>query len=524
MSRRAGRFLACTAVVALLLASFSPELGFSKNERILRTRTFGEPATLDWNRASTPVEATLVRNLQEGLVAIGSSLKVIPSIAERWTVSADGKRYLFHLRKNAKWSDGKPVTAQHFVDSWERLLTPDTKANTAYLLFDVEGAEEFHLGKKPFSAVGVRAKNTHTLEVRLRSPVSYWLWIPTFWSTFPIRKDLIEQHGTSWDKPGKLVSAGPYVLTSHEPHKRITLDRNPHYYGKRGNIDQIHAYLISDDRLAAQKFEAAELDFVTRLAAADVERLKNSKELRRWSELRTTHVDLNPNAGPTANLALRRAIFHAIDRRQISKLVSGAYESSTSFIPPSLLGHDKHAGLGFSIKLAKANLKKAKQELGEISPIELVAPAFDDFVLVGEFLRRELQKNLGLEIKVSTFEPKRFYSSAVNFGGYHMILTHWTADYPDPDNFFSIFLSTAGNNRVSWKDAKYDELVLKARSSQDTKTRLRQYKQIQKMLIEEEAIAHPLYYGKNHALVRKSIKGFQPTATNSYLFKDFSMR
>ncbi|HRK01081.1 MAG TPA: peptide ABC transporter substrate-binding protein [Oligoflexia bacterium] len=515
MARRIGLWF----MFSLLLTTLSAH---ARNDNVLRVRTFGEPATLDWNRAFTPVEATLVRNIQEGLVAVGTNLKVVPGVAERWTLSADGKTYKFFIRKNVKWSDGKPLLAQHFVDSWERLLDPETKATTAYLLFDIEGAEDYHHGKGPITGVAMRALNSHTLEVRLRNPVSYWLWIPTFWSTFPIRKDLIAEHGTAWDKPGKLISIGPYVLSSHEPNKRITLDRNPHYWGKVGNIDQIHAYLISDDKLAVEKFESGALDFVTRIGSADVRRLSTTKELRKWTELRTVHLDLNPNTLPTDSLALRKAVFHAIDRKRLSRIVSGAYEPATSFVPPGLLSFQNNIGLEFDLKKAKSYLKKVNPEV--LSSLELVAPGFDDFILVGDFLQTELKKNLGIDLKISTFEPKRFYSSAVNFGGYHMILTHWTADYPDPDNFFSIFLSNAGNNRVNWKNTQYDELVLKGRTTSDLKARKKLYADAHKLLLDQHAIAHPLYYGKNHALVRKNIRGFAPTATNSYLFKDFSIK
>lgn len=502
-------------ILFFLIALFTSAIAFGKTDNILRVRTFGEPATLDWNRASTPVEATLVRNLQEGLVAISPKLQVIPAIAESWKISSDGKTYTFHLRKDVQWSDGKKLTASEFVDSWERLLNADTKANTAYLLFDVVGAEDYNQGReKDFSKVGVHALNAHTLQVQLRAPVPYWIWIPTFWTTFPIRKDLIAKYGANWDKPGKLVTVGPYTLTSHEPNHLITLARNAKYYGKCGNVDQIHAYLISDDRAAVEKFQAGELDFVTRISAADVQKLKLDKDLKRWPELRTAHLDLNPNLAPTDNVAFRRILLRAIDRQQISKLVAGAYEPATSFIPPGLLAYDKNAGLKFESGLAHKKQNAA---------LEMVAPAFDDFMRVGDFLKAEFKKNLGIDVKVSTFEPKRFYSSAVNFGGYHMILTHWTADYPDPDNFFSIFLSNVGNNRVSWKNAQYDALILKARTLNKNSMRAPLYAKAQKLLLQDQAITLPLYYGTNHALVRKDITGFQPTPTNSFLFKDFSL-
>ena len=135
---------------------------------ILKVRALGEPTTLDWNRASTWVEGFVIRNVMEGLVGIDAKLAPEPALAESWTVSADNRVYTFQLKKGVKWSDGKPLKAQQFVDSWKRLLTPETNAKYASSLFDIENAEAFKGELKDFSKVGVRADGDHTLVVRLR--------------------------------------------------------------------------------------------------------------------------------------------------------------------------------------------------------------------------------------------------------------------------------------------------------------------------------------------------------------------
>lgn len=492
--------------------------------KVLRVRTLGDPLTLDWNRAYTPVEATLVRNVMEGLVAIGPRMKVVPALAEKWKTSKDGRTYVFTLRKDVKWSDGAKLTAQQFVDSWKRLLEPSFKGNYAYLLFDIDNAQAFHEGSlRDFSKVGVRAIDERTLEVRLRAPIAYWIWIPTFWATFPIRADLIAKDGSRWDKPGSLVTLGPFTYASYEPHRNVTLKRNPGYYGKRGNIETIVAALVEEESTAIRLYDDNQLDFITRLAV-EAKRLRGRPDFVQWQEARIVHLDFNPAHPAASSQALRKAIAMSIDKAKLSSLLEGSHSPASSFVPPGIMGFDGKAGLPFDPIKAKVELEASgyfAKHAGQ--SLDLVVSNYNDEVLTAGFIRDELKRHLGLEVRIQTYEPKQFYSPLVTFGGFAMILNRWTADFPDPDNFFSIFLSKAGNNRVSWKNSTYDQNVIAARTITDSKKREKLYFEIQRQLIHDEVIAVPLFYGRNCALIRYGVTGFEPTPTNSYLFKDFSI-
>lgn len=505
-------------VLCFFISSF---LLHAAEMNVLRLRTLGDPLTFDWNRAFTPIEATLIRNMMEGLVAIGPKMNVMPALAQRWQISLDQKRYTFYLRKDVKWTDGKQLKAQDFVQSWKRLLSPDFSANYAYLLFDIVNAEAFSQGKiKDFSAVGVKALNDFTLEVQLRSPIAYWIWLPTFWSTFPIRHDLIQKHGPQWSAPEHLVTLGAYALKTYEPNRKVILKKNPSYYGIQGNIDEISAALVTDDATAIRMYNADQLDFITQISSNEAKKLQKRKDFQRWPEAKTLHLNFNPNQGPTSDVKLRKAIAMAIDREKLSKVIISAYEAADSFIPPGLLSHSNTKSLATDVRKAQLLLKESPQKKANLT-LDLVTVEYTDEIMVAQFIQSELKKNLGLTVRIHTYSPKQFYSPLVSLSGFSMILNRWTADYPDADNFYSIFLSHSGNNRVRWKNPKYDELILTARSLAGQREREKLYIQAHHILTQTEAVALPLYYGKNGALVRPTIEGFRPTPTNSYLFKDF---
>jgi oligopeptide transport system substrate-binding protein len=194
----------------------------------LRFRLSGDPATLDWNLAQTSFETHVIMNLMEGLVEEGADLKPRPALAESWIVSPDGLAYTFKLKAGVKWSDGRALRAQDFVDSWLRLLSPKAGSGYASFLYDVENAEAYHSGKlKDPSKVGVKAVGDATFQVRLRRRVPYFLHIPTFWVTFPVRLDLIRKHGSAWATPGKIATLGPFLLKEWKKGKSIVLERNP---------------------------------------------------------------------------------------------------------------------------------------------------------------------------------------------------------------------------------------------------------------------------------------------------------
>lgn len=485
-----------------------------------RTFTFripGEPETLDWNRAHTPIETYLLMNLMEGLVTFDAKLNIVPSLAESWKKSPDGRIYNFKLRKDVKWSDGVPMKAKDFVYSWKRLLSPLTAASYAYFLFDIEGAEDFNAGKlKDFEKVGVKALDDYTLQVRLAKPVAHWIYVPTFWVTFPLREDIVKKYGEGWSTPGRMASLGPFTLAAHELDSKIILKKNPHYVGQSGNVDQVVGLIVKDDSTALSLYESGKLDFLTDISTLDLKRLFGRDDLKTFPYLKTGYLGFVTEKFPLTNPKVRRAVVMAIDKAKIPDLLHGGQVPATSFVPPGILAHSQKVGLPFDPARARAELKEAGVDTTRPVKLELICPNWDKQLTLAQFLQNELKKNLGINVIIQMFDNKTFRAQ-LDLHTYPLFEASWSADYPDPDNFLSVFLSNAGNNRTTWKNKKFDDLVLKGRFMQDAKARDKVYLDAQKILIEEEAVMMPLYYEPNKALVRDRVKGLELNPLN-YLF------
>jgi oligopeptide transport system substrate-binding protein len=515
-----------TLIVLASLGTLSSHPANAQETDPKHTFTFrisGEPATLDWNKAHTPIETYLMVNLMEGLVGLDENVKPVPALAESWKVTDGGKTYTFKLRRDIQWSDGVPVKAKDFVFSWKRLLQPLTAASYAYLLFDVVGAEEFNQGKlDDFSKVGVTAVDDLTLQVKLKHPVAYWAYIPTFWVTYPLREDIVTKYGVRWDTPGRMVTVGPFTLESHDLESKIVLRANPKYYGKKGNIEEAVGLIVKDDSTAVTLFESGRLDFMTDIPSLDLQRLANKPELKTYPYLKTGYLAFVTSKYPASNDKLRRAIAMAIDKTQIAKILHGGQTPASSFIPPKLLGHAKKAGLPYDPAAAKKELQKSGIDATQPIGIDLILANWDKNLTLAQFIQGELKKNLGILVNLQPFDHKTFRAQ-VDLKVYPMYLNSWSADYPDPDNFMSVFLGESGNNRTTWKNPKYDQLVVSARSEQNSRLREKSYAQAEKILLDQDAVVVPLFYEPNMALIRSRVKGLELNPLNYLLLKKVNL-
>lgn len=472
-------------------------------DTVFRFRVSSEPATLDWNRAHTPIETHLLVNLMEGLLSLNSQLKVVPALAEKWKISPDGRTYTFQLRKGVKWSDGVPLKAGDFVQSWKRLLTPATAATYAYLLFDVVGAEEYYQGKiKDFGQVGVHAVDDSTLEVKLKNRVAHWIYIPSFWVTFPIRQDVIEKYPVGWDRPGKMVTVGPFTLASHELDSKIVLKPNPYYYRDRGNLSEVQALVVRDDATALKLYEAGKLDFLVDLSSTEVARLAKRPDLKKFPYLKTVYLGFVVDRGIASQPEFRRAIAQALNKEKLAELLQSGQTPATSFVPPPVLAYSKKMGLGFKPK-----------KWPQPHRLDLLTLNLDRSLLVGQWIQGELKKNLGTDVTLQPYDHKS-YRTQLNAKKFPLYLASWSADYPDPDNFLSIFSSSSGNNRTNWSQGKYDTLLQKGRQLQNSSEREKLYIRMQKLLVDEESVIIPLYYEPNLALIQPRVRNLELNPLN----------
>jgi oligopeptide transport system substrate-binding protein len=494
-------------------------------DKILNVRLLGEPETLDWNRAHTTVETFILTNMMDGLVQFDSNMQIAPALASSWKMSGDGKTYTFKLRPGVKWSDGVPLKAKDFVYSWKRLLNPATAAAYAYFLFDVQGAEAFNKGTiKDFSKVAVKALNDQTLQVKLSHPVPYWIQIPTFWVTFPLRQDVVEKYGTvtnsNWTEPGKMVTLGPYTLSEHEFDNKIVLKANPTYYTAKGNLDSIDFLVVRDDSTALNLYESGRIDFLTDISSVDLKRLAGREDLKSFPYYKTGYIGFVLGKKPITNVKVRRAISMAIDKSQVGKILHGGEMPATSWIPPRMLGHSENLGLPYDVEKAKDELATSGEDVSK--PIELLIPNWDKASLIAQYIQDQLKKTLGLKVTIQGFDNKTFRSQ-VDLKVFPLFLLSWSADFPDPDNFMSVFTSGSGNNRSDWKSKQYDDLVLKARGFSDDKIREKIYFEAQRLLLEDEAVVLPLYYEPNIALVKPRVGGLELNPLNYLLLRKVNL-
>ena len=494
----------------------------SKN---LSIRLLGEPETLDWSKAHTSIETYVLINLMDGLVQFDSNMQVAPALAESWKVSKDGKTYTFKLRPGVKWSDGIPLKAKDFVYSWRRLLTPATAASYAYLLYDVQGAEAFNKGVlKDFSKVGVKALNDSTLQVKLARAIAYWIDIPTFWVTFPLRQDVVEKYGaisnSDWAAPGKMVTLGAFSLVSHDYDSKIVVKASKDYYAARGNVETIEFMVLKDDSTALTLYESGRIDFLTDIASIDLKRLAGREDLKSYPYYKTGYLGLVVTQPPLNNVKVRRAMAMAIDKLQIGKILHGGQMPAASWVPPRMLGHSDNIGLPFDVDKAREELKASGADVSR--PIQLIIPNWDKPLIVAQYLQESLKKNLGLTVNIQQFDHKTFRAQ-MDLKTNPLVISSWSADFPDPDDFMAVFMSDSGNNRTGWKNKKYDDLILKARGTLDERIREKMYSEAQRLLLEDEAPIIALYYEPNMALVKPRVRGLELNPLNYLLLRKVNL-
>jgi len=477
----------------------------------------GDPITLDPNKIEDGTSASFIRQIFSGLVEASPDNSVIPDIAQSWEVLEGGTKYLFHLREDAKWSDGAPVTSGDFEYSWKRALAPGTGLSPDYL-YDIKGSRAFHQGDlSDPDLIGIRSLDERTLQVELEQPASYFLHLLTNCVTFPVPRHVVERYGEAWTEVGNIVTNGPFRLESWQREESMVLTRNEDYSGRfTGNLKRVEIQFSHvGDIGKLEAYEADELDvFYVNVLLGEKDGL-----LSRFygecvtSPFKTTGcLSIDTTRSPFNDSRVRKAIAMATDRvrgwkAQCQVEGQNILPATGGFIPPGIPGHSPGISMAFNPQEAKKLLAEAGYPEGKDFPvIEVIY--FD----LAEGLNSRIERTfssqwkeiLGIESKWEFLEWKSLLKR-IRTKRPMMSFYNWGADYPDPDNFLRLGLP----KRTGWQNDAFEALIERSRRSMDQNERLTLLREADKILMEEAQIIPLIYIGGAH-LVKPWVRRYFP--------------
>jgi len=525
-------WLLISSVGFLFLSACSPRetaVERGNREQILHRGIGHDLASLDPQLATQASDYNVLSALLEGLVAEDPvDLHPVPGVAERWEISTDRLTYTFFLRSNARWSNGDPVTAQDFISSWHRILTPSLGADDASLLYVIQGAEAFNKGLVAFDQVGLVASDAHTLRVTLEHPTSYFLSLLNHAAWFPVHLRTIEKFGSSadrnnpWARPGRFVGNGPFNLTAWHAGQDIVVEKSSTYWDSANvRLHGIVFYAIDSLDVEERAFRAQQLHVTDALPPGKVDayRSDNPQILRIDPLLGTYFYRLNTTRPFLSEVRIRRALALAIDRDAIvEKILRGGQLPAHAFIPPNTAGYTPTAALPTDFEAARRLLAEAGYPGGKGLPtFELLFNNSESHRLIAEAIQEMWRRELGIEVRLVN-QDRKSTLEARRAGTYQIMRDVWIADFVDPASFLDIFRSDSGNNYTGWKNPDYDALLFTAARENDPAARIQLFQKAEAILLNAAPII-PIYYYTHVFLIQPSVKGWHPTLLDHHPYK-----
>jgi|GEM_PF-6469267 len=474
----------------------------------LRVALAQDIVTLDWTRSISEVDIPILNNIQEGLVRLNFEGKPIPNLAESWTTSADGKTYRLRLRGDVQWSDGTRFTAHHAYDGLIRLLSPYSSSSFASLAFDIAGAEDFTNSKNTdIEKIGIKVVDPRILEIRLNRPRPGWLVTLAHPSTFPVREDMIRQHGSAWTRPGNLVVLGPFNLASHQLGTSLSLVKNG-LYRKASSIqlDRIEFKILTADETLTG-FEAGSLDLIFDPSESLRTKYRGQPVLKYFSTLRVKRLSFNLQQFPVSDLRIRSALTRSIDRPALTKSMGPSYRTGGSLVAPGLPGFSAEAGPVYNPVSARRILRESR--LSPAIKFTFLVPAFDENtqenLKTAQWLKESLEKSLTISIQTEAISDSARWALMTRSGGFSMILHDWRPGLPDPFRYYEAY-SPESRTAMRWNNPEYSGLLEKARASA-LSSQAAAYRRADDFLVRTHAVMVPLYYAPDALIVSRKIRG-----------------
>jgi len=477
-----------------------------------------EPRSMDTQLTNDVQGQRIADDLFEGLTTIDVAGRVAPGVATSWETSSDGLTWVFHLRPQARWSNGQPVTAGDFVYSWRREVDPRTAAASAQGLEPIEHALEIASGKAPVETLGVEATDAHTLKVHLTGPTPFLLELLAQNYLYPVYEPVIKQYGDEWVRPEHMVCNGPFILRERVIGNRIIVEKNPNYWdSEHVRLQRVTYYVIADHEVQAQRYLANELDWTDSFAANQRTWLKSKlgDQVVNSPYFGAYFLGMNFQLPPFRNNpALRKALVLALDREpMVRAMKQGMYEPAYTLMPPlpgyeapvpdwaRLTDDERHA-------LARQYYREAGYSSAHPLHVNLDLPTQGpDSRHFFEAIIATWHSVLGADIQLY----EREFTVLAQERTLHkmpLFFDAWIGDYPDPYTFMQISYTGNGNNNDAYSSPAYDRLIDAAGQDADGSRRFKLFEQAEGLLNDDAAYI-PLYYYATRHLVKPYVRGWQ---------------
>ena len=515
-----GIILATSLLISACSNNSSKQKEVSEKQ-VLNVTISEEIPSLDTAKSMNGTSAHVMQNIFEGLYVLDEKDNPVPGVAKSFEKSTDGKTYIFHLRKDAKWSNGDVVTADDFIYSWQRTVNPQTASQYAYMLFYIKNAEAINKGAVAVEQLGVKAIDDATLEVQLEKPVPYFLNLLTLPIYLPQHKSFVEGKGSKYGlEPEDMIYNGPFVLSEWKHEQEFKLKRNDTYWDKNNmKLEEINFHIVKDTATAVNLYETGSIDR-TPINSSFVDKYKGKNDFHATEDSAIAMLRFNEKNSALANTKLRQSISMALNKEAIvNHFLNNGATAAKGLVPEGYKnekdGKDFRKENGdlvvYNIEKAKNLWEDAKKELGvEQITLEFLTFEQDQAKQTAEYIKGELEKNLkGLTIKIKP-QPFKQKLQLEETGQYDISMVIWGPDYKDPISYLELFTTDNPNNKMNYSNKQYDELINNVKNDLvlEEKKRWKAMQEAEKILLQDAVIA-PLYHTGSAYLQKEYVKGIE---------------
>ena len=511
-------FLSMAMVAGLATGCGTPGGGKSDGDsadgKVFRYAVNTLPTTLDPTKGQSIGDNEIQHAITEGLTR-NTAGDVKPGIAESWDESEDGLTYTFHLRKDAKWSDGEPITAADFEYSWKRLVNPETASPYACIGDCLKNGQAIEQGKMDVEELGVKAVDDTTLEVTLEHPTSYFLSLIGSSGQFaPLRQDIVEKYGTDFAATSeKNVYSGPFVMTSSEDNV-WTFAKNDNYWDKDSiNLDKCELNYVENTDTQLSMYEAGDLDYV-QVPTAYVSDYKDKAEVFANGNVDFCYINSKSDNPVLGNKNFRLALNYALNRNDYNKLANAdTFTAFNGLVFPGLQAKGTTYGEAYDLNSysypldgdqdkATEYLNAAMKELGIANAsditVEVVTTDADSSKRIVETLQEQWQNALGINVKIRQVTYADIYGKVFPEHDYEIGYGGWGSDYDDPYSYLELFKSDSSYNYSQYENPEVDQLLIASQDEPDTDKRMDELNQAEQDILADGAFvplqARNIYY------------------------------